>query len=340
MVRKQRSTVCPGGAANTAANLAALGAKVAISGVVGADANAQELKTALNQASIDTFLVEDAARPTTTKTRVMALNQQVVRVDEEDTAPLPDRLADQVAAWVARELPQCQGLVISDYAKGFLTPVLLQTVIGLAGRQNCPVFVDPKGPDCQRYRGCILVKPNRLELSLLTGLPVRDHASTIAAGRALAASMQPAIVLVTEGADGMTAFSSAGETHADSLRRQVFDVTGAGDTVLAALALAICSGATLADAMALAVSRGLDRDRKSRDLGRNPRSSAAGIMAPVLSTDELLAQVEQWRAARFTIGFTCGAFDLLHAGHAHYLGGQQAPSRLCRTDAPPVCWSF
>ncbi len=250
IVRKVRSTVRPGGAANTAANLAALGAKVSLAGVVGSDPAAAQLRDALD--GVNAFLIEDPARPTTTKTRVMALNQQVVRVDEEETAPLPDHLGDQITAWVAMELPQCGGIVISDYAKGFLTPAMLGGVIRLANRQGCRVFVDPKGADFNRYQGCFLVKPNRLELGLLTGMTVRNHDSTLAAGRDLAASMDPAIVLVTEGADGMTAFSTSSEQHVDSIRRQVFDVTGAGDTVLAAIALAMSSGGTLLQAMQLA----------------------------------------------------------------------------------------
>ncbi len=176
-----------------------------------------------------------------------------MRVDEEETAPLPDPLAGKVAAWVASELSRCNGIVISDYAKGFLTPALLSTVIRLAKEQARPIFIDPKGADYRRYLGCSLLKPNRLELGLLAGAPVRDHAATIAAGRTLAASMHPSTILVTEGADGMTAFSGSDvEEHVDSIRRQVFDVTGAGDTVLAAVALAICSGATLRQAMELA----------------------------------------------------------------------------------------
>jgi len=253
VVRKQRASVRPGGAANTAANLAALGATVSVAGVVGSDPDAHELTDVLRESGIDTFLIEDPERPTTTKTRVMALHQQVVRVDEEETTPLPDSLADSVTAWVATELPRSHGIVISDYAKGFLTPVLLASVIRLANARNCPVFVDPKGADYQRYLGCTLLKPNRLELALLTGMPVRNHAATIAAGHVLAKCMHPATILVTEGIDGMTAFTAANTIeHVDSIRRQVFDVTGAGDTVVAAIALAVCCGATLREAMELA----------------------------------------------------------------------------------------
>jgi D-beta-D-heptose 7-phosphate kinase/D-beta-D-heptose 1-phosphate adenosyltransferase len=253
IVRKRRSTVRPGGAANTAANLVALGAVVAVAGVVGADGPAAELRNELKAASIAAFLVEDPARPTTCKTRIMAFHQQVARVDEEETADLPDELAGAVARWVAGELPNCQGVVISDYGKGFLTPGLLAKVIALANEQGCRTFVDPKGPDYKRYAGCFLLKPNRLELGLLTTMPVRNREETLKAGRTLASWMPGTTVLVTEGADGMTVFAPDGrEEHVSSVRRQVFDVTGAGDTVLATVSLAICAGATLRHAVELA----------------------------------------------------------------------------------------
>jgi rfaE bifunctional protein kinase chain/domain len=253
IVRKQRSTVRPGGAANTAANLVALGAVVAVAGVVGADGPAAELRNELKASSITAFLVEDPARPTTSKTRIMALHQQVARVDEEETIALPGYLADAVAGWVAGELPNCQGVVISDYGKGFLTPGLLEKVIALANQKGCRTFVDPKGPDYKRYSGCFLLKPNRIELGLLTSMPVRNREETLKAGRTLASWMPGVTILVTEGAEGMTVFSPDGrEERVPSVRRQVFDVTGAGDTVLATVSLAICAGATLRHAVELA----------------------------------------------------------------------------------------
>jgi D-beta-D-heptose 7-phosphate kinase/D-beta-D-heptose 1-phosphate adenosyltransferase len=253
IVRKQRSTVRPGGAANTAANLVALGAAAAIAGVVGADGPAAELRNELKASGITAFLVEDPARPTTSKTRIMAVHQQVARVDEEETTALPDDLAAAVAQWVAGELASCQGVVISDYGKGFLTPGLLARVIALANEKGCRTFVDPKGAGFKRYSGCFLLKPNRLELGHLTGMPVRNREETLKAGRALASWMPGTTILVTEGAEGMTAFSPDGrEEHVSSIRRQVFDVTGAGDTVLATVSLAICAGATLRQAVELA----------------------------------------------------------------------------------------
>jgi D-beta-D-heptose 7-phosphate kinase/D-beta-D-heptose 1-phosphate adenosyltransferase len=253
IVRKQRSTVRPGGAANTAANLVALGASAEVCGVVGVDDVARELRAVLAECEIGAALVADSTRPTTSKTRIVALHQQVVRVDEEDTHPLADALAAEVLSGVQKRMGQCHGVVLSDYAKGFLTPEMLRAVIDGAARANVKTFIDPKGPDYERYRGCSLLKPNRLELALLTRMPVRNHEETLAAGRTLASQMAGTGILVTEGTDGMTLFCADGsEEHAAPILKQVFDVTGAGDTVLAAVALAISSGGTARQALHLA----------------------------------------------------------------------------------------
>ena len=253
VVRKQRATVRPGGAANTAANLAALGAAVEVAGVVGTDEAAHELRTVLRESGIGDALVEDPARPTTSKTRIVALHQHVVRVDEEATQPLPPALAERVSRWFEQSVAQAQAVVISDYAKGFLTPGLLQHIIGLASRHRVKTFVDPKGPDYLRYAGCTLLKPNRVELALLTRMPVRNHEETLQAGRALASLTPGTSILVTEGTDGMTVFGANGsEERAAPVLKQVFDVTGAGDTVLAAVSLALSCDASAPVAMKLA----------------------------------------------------------------------------------------
>jgi len=251
VVRKQRTTLQPGGAGNTAANLAALGARVSLFGVTGTDSHAEELRAALSAHGVDTGgLIADASRPTTTKTRVIAAHQQVVRVDEEATASISGALVASVLGAVKKDLGTADAIVISDYAKGFLTPELLKGVIG-AGK---PVFADPKGPDAARYQGVFLLKPNRLELGLLTGLPpAATHEDTLAAGSRLAASMPGTHILVTEGSEGMTLFAeSQPPEHTASTPRQVFDVTGAGDTVLAVIAMAMTAGASWTQAMQLA----------------------------------------------------------------------------------------
>ena len=255
VVRKQRTTLQPGGAGNTAANLAALGARVSLFGVTGTDSHAGDLKAALKAHGVETTgLVTDAGRPTTTKTRVIAAHQQVVRVDEEATHPISTDIADAVLKAVQEQLTNAGAIVISDYAKGFLTPPLLDAVIGEARRAGKRVFADPKGADAARYRGVFLLKPNRLELGLLTGLPpATTHDETLAAGSRLAAKMPGTHILVTEGSEGMTLFTeSQPPEHVAPTPRQVFDVTGAGDTVLAVIAMAVTAGASWSEAMRLA----------------------------------------------------------------------------------------
>jgi len=254
VVRKQRSSVRPGGAANTAANLAALGATALLIGVVGTDRESAELQGALLECGVGVdSLISENTRPTTTKTRVIASHQQIVRVDEEELAPISPEAEGRAREAIAARLESAGAVVVSDYAKGFLTPSLLNYVTASAGRAGKRVFVDPKGADYARYHGCFLMKPNRLELSILTGLPVRNHEETLAAGNRLSAAMPGAVILVTEGADGMTMFADAGTIeHLAPVPRQVYDVTGAGDTVLATVSLAISAGASHREAMELA----------------------------------------------------------------------------------------
>jgi len=254
VVRRQRTTLQPGGAGNTAANLAALGAHVSLFGVTGSDAHAADLRNSLAAQGVETTgLIADAGRPTTTKTRVIAAHQQVVRVDEEDTGPISEAIVADVLKAVMTDLGSAAAIVISDYAKGFLTPPLLEAVIAEARRAGKRVFVDPKGADAVRYQGAFLLKPNRLELSLLTGLPSGTHAEILAAGSRLAGKMPGTHILVTEGDEGMTLFlETHPPEHIASTPRQVFDVTGAGDTVLATITMAVTAGASWSQAMQLA----------------------------------------------------------------------------------------
>ena len=257
VVRKQRTTLQPGGAGNTAANLAALGARVTLFGVTGTDSHADQLRAALSAHGVETGgLVADASRPTTTKTRVIAAHQQIVRVDEEATGPISETIAADVLKAVWNDLAGADAIVISDYAKGFLTHPLLDAVIGEARRARKSVFADPKGVDASRYRGVFLLKPNRVELGLLTGLPAPGtHEETLAAASRLAASMPGTHILVTEGSEGMTLFvGSQPPEHVAPTPRQVFDVTGAGDTVLAVIAMAVTAGASWTQAMQLAAA--------------------------------------------------------------------------------------
>ena len=251
VVRKVGAFGVPGGAANTACNVAALGAHVTLFGVTGQDEAGAELREALAQRGIDCAHISLAAgRPTTLKLRIVAHDQQIVRIDEEDNAPIDAGLADEVVARAAQMMPRVDAVLVSDYAKGFAIAPMVKGIVAAAVRHGKPVVVDPKGSDFERYRGATVLKPNRSELAVLTGLPARNHEETIHAAGQLLRLAGTAAIVVTEGKDGMTLLRpDAPEEHFPSFAREVYDVTGAGDTALATLAVALAAGAKLGDAV-------------------------------------------------------------------------------------------
>jgi D-beta-D-heptose 7-phosphate kinase / D-beta-D-heptose 1-phosphate adenosyltransferase len=254
VVRKTGAFAVPGGAANTACNVAALGARAILFGVAGRDEAGAELRALLAARAVDCSRISPApGRPTTVKLRVVAHDQQVVRIDEEYTAPLAAALAGRVVKSAARIMPRVDAVLVSDYAKGFVTAPILRGLIAAAQRYGKPVVVDPKGSDFERYRGATILKPNRKELAVLTGLPAHNHEETVAAARQLLRLTGSTAIVVTEGKDGMTLLRpDAPEEHFPSFAREVYDVTGAGDTALAAMAVALAAGARPADAVWLA----------------------------------------------------------------------------------------
>jgi D-glycero-beta-D-manno-heptose-7-phosphate kinase len=251
---KKRVSALPGGAANTAANIAALSAQVEVLGVLGDDDAGRELLALLAERGMGASAVQrEAGRPTTTKTRLIAGNQHLLRVDEEEHAPLPAELLAQLATSAAALMASVHAVVVSDYAKGLCAPAFLQSLLSAARAQQRPSFLDPKGSDAERYRGVDYLKPNRLELGILAGRSVRNHAETLEAGRSLRDRLTGTNLLVTEAADGMTYFGADGqEHHVQSEARRIFDITGAGDTVMATFAVAITAGAHPKEAMELA----------------------------------------------------------------------------------------
>lgn len=251
IVRKVGTSGVPGGAANTACNVAALGARVTLLGVTGEDEAGAELRAMLARRGIDCSHISVAAgRPTTLKLRIVAHDQQVVRIDEEDTSPIDAVLAVAVVKHAARIMGRMDAVVVSDYAKGFAIVPVVEGIITAARRRGKPVVVDPKGSDFERYRGATVLKPNRGELGVLTGLPARHHEDTMNAARELLRRGGDTAIVVTEGKDGMTLLQpEAAEEHFPSFAREVYDVTGAGDTALATLAVALAAGAALGDAV-------------------------------------------------------------------------------------------
>ncbi len=311
----------PGGAANVALNLAALGARVGVVGAVGEDEAAAILASQLAAAGVAAHLLSCPDRPTTTKLRVMSRNQQLLRLDFEDPPTAADIAA--LPARVEALLSTCDILVLSDYAKGSLQdPAAL---IERATAAGVAVLVDPKGNDFRRYRGAALLTPNLAELETVIG-PCSDEATLCARGRALAETLELGGLLVTRGEQGMTLLRPGqAELHLPARAREVYDVTGAGDTVIAVLAGALAAGAELPDAVALAnLAAGIVVGKLGTATVSGPELHQAlrrerGAETGVLNPEQLLVEIADARTRGERIVFTNGCFDLLHAGHVSYL---------------------
>jgi D-beta-D-heptose 7-phosphate kinase/D-beta-D-heptose 1-phosphate adenosyltransferase len=254
VVQVQRQSYHLGGAGNVACNLRSLGGEAVVVGVIGEDPAARTLREALRDAGVDSALaVADSGRPTTVKTRIVAHHQQVVRADREVDDPVPARLEARLLEAVRARLPQCGALVVSDYQKGVVTPGLMRAVRALAARRGVPVLVDPKVRHFGLYRRVRMVTPNQLEAEQATGIRIRRDADLRAAGNRILKVVGCDAVLITRGEQGMALFERGRRPlQIPTAAREVFDVTGAGDTVIAALALAVCAGAALFEAAALA----------------------------------------------------------------------------------------
>jgi D-glycero-beta-D-manno-heptose-7-phosphate kinase len=243
-----------GGAANVAANVRSLGGRAVVAGIVGSDLGGDKLRRALQAAGVDDALaVADGGRPTTLKTRIIAHHQQVVRADREQAEDMGGAEEAAVLDGVRRALPGAHAVVISDYQKGVVTPRVVKAVRDLARRRRVPVLVDPKVRHFTLYRGVTLVKPNQAAAEQATGLRIRDEASLQAAGERILKMLRCAAALITRGEHGLSLFQAGRPpAHIAAAAREVFDVTGAGDTVIATLGLALAAGASLEDAARLA----------------------------------------------------------------------------------------
>ncbi|HEV8018939.1 MAG TPA: D-glycero-beta-D-manno-heptose 1-phosphate adenylyltransferase [Steroidobacteraceae bacterium] len=314
-----------GGAANVARQLAAVGVRVSLAGVIGADEAGGRLTALCANDRIDTrALLSVAGRPTTRKLRVLGHSQQLLRLDWEDVAACPAELADRMLATLAAGAPP-DAIVLSDYAKGVLTPQTLAGIVRLRG--SVPVVVDPKHRDFARYRGATTVTPNLRELEAAAGvrIAVEDTAAIAAAARALLASAGLPSMVVTLGERGMLVVPAEGpESAVPAMEREVYDVTGAGDTAVAVLAAALAAHGSLTQAAQLAnAAAGVAVGHVGAFA-----VSAAGIRdalaarpeGKLLSRHELTARAAAWRTAGKRIVLTNGCFDLLHAGHLALLG--------------------
>jgi D-beta-D-heptose 7-phosphate kinase/D-beta-D-heptose 1-phosphate adenosyltransferase len=254
VVEVQSRTYCPGGAANVCANVASLGGVPMLAGVVGHDAAGERLSRELAGRGIDTDgVLATSDRPTTTKTRIIARSQQVLRIDCENRQSLPPSLEEEFLRYVDARLPEVHACVVSDYAKGVVSERLAQGAITRSRQLGIPVVVDPKSTDFSIYRRASVVKPNLHELESVLHQAIDDEPALVRAGRQLSDLLEGSEVLVTRGPQGMLLFQSGRPPQSfPTQARSVFDVTGAGDTVVATLALALAAGATLEQAAHLA----------------------------------------------------------------------------------------
>jgi rfaE bifunctional protein kinase chain/domain len=253
IVEIRHRTYAAGGAANVAAGVIALGGRTFLQGVVGDDPAASALRDALEVAGVDTGdLVLDRSRPTTTKTRVIAHSQQVVRTDHEVSDPLPTVVEELLLDRVYDRIGQADAVVLSDYRKGVVSETVARRVIDAAVASGKPVVVDPKGLDYTKYRGATVITPNANDAGQAANVHIEGDQDLLEAANRLSAACDGAALLVTRGAAGMTLFSGAGRLDVPTRARDVYDVTGAGDTVVAMLAVALGRDRTLEQAVALA----------------------------------------------------------------------------------------
>ena len=317
-----------GGAGNVVHNLAALGAHVSVCSVVGDDQNGRELLGQFCHHHIDTSAIFiDPVRRTSRKTRVVAAHQQIVRIDRESREALPEAVEQQLCLWIAGHASEYNVIVLSDYNKGVLTPPVIASAVSAAAAAGIAILVDPKGTDFSRYSGATLLTPNRKEAEAASGISITDAASLARAADVIMAATGLRHLLITRSEEGMSLFSKGGGiVHIPTVAREVFDVSGAGDTVLAALAVGIASGFGMAESARLAnVAAGIAVGKLGTSIvtpqeiidtvslaHKDSHSKIKGL--DVLTS---LIAAEKNRGKR--IVFTNGCFDLLHAGHVKYL---------------------
>lgn len=327
-----RNSYTLGGAGNVINNLVSLGAQVSVTSVIGTGANADLLLKTLADMDIDTSgLFRDPHRPTTKKTRIIAANQQVLRIDREATGPITEKAISHICNFLAKHISGHHAILISDYGKGLFSSSVLKRLIDLANHYNKPILVDPKGLDFQKYAGASIITPNKKEASFAAGIDIKDADSLMTAGKKLLTGIPVKNVLITCGKDGMALFEEGKAPYVISAKaRQVFDVSGAGDTVLAVVGMAVAAGLPLAQGAALAnIAAGIvvgkvgtapiEKEEFQEALNRSESR-----LKKLRDLSALTSLVNNLKAESKKIVLTNGCFDLLHAGHIRFLAKAKA----------------
>jgi D-beta-D-heptose 7-phosphate kinase / D-beta-D-heptose 1-phosphate adenosyltransferase len=323
VVRASHNSEQPGGAANVAMNLAGLGASVTVIGFAGEDADRSSLNQMLGKAGVVPILVPVPGLPTISKLRILSGSQQMLRVDTESTAVIPEQSYQELTERILEALPCCGAVILSDYAKGVLSEAVCRTAIEAARAANTPVLVDPKTSDFRRYRGATTVCPNLGELSAAVRVSKASLHDLLTAGESLIEENEFEYLTVTLSEKGIAVLRPGSCTIASAVAREVYDVSGAGDTVISVLSLCIACGLPIESAVQLAnVAAGIVVSK----VGTVPifKYELIEALAPeiammpeekLLSLERLAGRVAGWRSRGEKIVLTNGVFDLLHLGH-------------------------
>ncbi len=314
-----------GGAGNVVRNLVSMGGNVALVSVVGNDNAGKWFRNHCEKISVESFwLKEDPSRPTTVKTRVVARNQQLVRIDEERVGRISPDLEQAFLNDIKLIMPKVQAVVISDYGKGFLTPKVLNALISHARDCGIPVLVDPKGMDFSRYKSCSYLTPNLKEAAAAAGIEINSKTSLAEAGKILLERTSAKGIVITKGREGATLVTNQKVQDFPVKPVEIMDVTGAGDTMIAMLALVVANGHSIEDAIVLAnlaasivVARFGAASVTLQEMldsinNESPESK-------IIQIDDIVGVMSNHRILGRTIVFTNGCFDLFHAGHLEIL---------------------
>lgn len=323
-----------GGAANVACNLRALGCDVRLVGVVGADAAGQRIRQLLQENDIkDNWLLEDELRPTTEKTRLVAEQQQFIRLDQESRTPLRASIIEQALTTVRELMGEVDGVLCSDYQKGIFSSTFIEPLFSIAHAASQPIVVDPKLNDFSCYRGATVLTPNIKEVEHASGILQTGRPALESAAHVLLEQSQAQALLVTRGKEGMSLFHPPNlPLDIPTQAREVFDVSGAGDTVVATFTMGMFCGLSLEEAAHIAnVAAGIVVGKAGTatvslsEIGTGIETEGRLGDRKIVGEEELCGILELRRVRGERIVFTNGCFDLLHIGHIHLL--QQARSR-------------
>ena len=323
-----------GGAGNVWANIHALGAQAILLSVIGKDLAGEDIRQFMENRGADSgYLIENTARPTILKTRYIAQNQQLLRVDKEVTDDIALEVQDEIFEKTKSLIESIDILILSDYGKGLLTDDLTKKLIKLATDNNTPVIIDPKGKDYSKYKGASYITPNRKELSLATSMPVDTDSEIEQAAQYIRDTYNIATVIATRSEKGMSIIADDMTLHVPTKAQEVFDVSGAGDTVVATLATCLAAKADIQTAIEITnIAGGLvvakmgtatvTRQEIKTALQALPSENKENsFISPICGHDwdAAKAHIENWQAQGLKIGATGGCFDIIHYGHVNYL---------------------